>query len=164
MSVDPVTCDVSNLSGSVACEGPIDGNATNDIPGSTFFSHNDWMLIYKVDADSGSDGGLTVTGGGTSGGWELSDYGGYGTVMLALKGGPNFSVYLLDGATSGDWNTFGITTGGGKPGPGLSNFTAWGRGTAPDPGTPIPLPAAGWMLLAGLGGLVAIRRRKNAAV
>ncbi|MEO9576479.1 MAG: VPLPA-CTERM sorting domain-containing protein [Tateyamaria sp.] len=29
--------------------------------------------------------------------------------------------------------------------------------------TPVPLPAAGWMLLAGVGGLAAMRRRKKAA-
>lgn len=28
---------------------------------------------------------------------------------------------------------------------------------------PIPLPAAGWLMLAGIGGLVALRRRKRAA-
>lgn len=29
--------------------------------------------------------------------------------------------------------------------------------------TPIPLPAAGWMLIAGLGGIAAMKRRKRAA-
>jgi hypothetical protein len=29
--------------------------------------------------------------------------------------------------------------------------------------TPVPLPAAGWMLLAGVGGIAAIRRRRKAA-
>lgn len=27
---------------------------------------------------------------------------------------------------------------------------------------PVPLPAAGWMLLAGLGGLIVVKRRKTA--
>ncbi|WP_278027344.1 VPLPA-CTERM sorting domain-containing protein [Roseicyclus salinarum] len=30
------------------------------------------------------------------------------------------------------------------------------------PGAPVPLPAAGWMLIAGIGGLVAMKRRKAA--
>jgi hypothetical protein len=29
--------------------------------------------------------------------------------------------------------------------------------------TPVPLPAAGWLMIAGLGGLAALRRRKRAA-
>jgi len=33
-------------------------------------------------------------------------------------------------------------------------------GTVPET-TPIPLPAAGWLLLAGIGGLAAFRRRKS---
>jgi hypothetical protein len=28
--------------------------------------------------------------------------------------------------------------------------------------SPVPLPAAGWMLLAGIGGIVALRRRAKA--
>ena len=32
-----------------------------------------------------------------------------------------------------------------------------------DPTSPIPLPAAGWLLLGGLGALAAVRRRKQAA-
>ncbi|PKP79413.1 MAG: hypothetical protein CVT80_16140 [Alphaproteobacteria bacterium HGW-Alphaproteobacteria-2] len=37
------------------------------------------------------------------------------------------------------------------------------RGQIIDPGgpSPIPLPAAGWMLLAGIGGLAAMRRRRR---
>jgi hypothetical protein len=30
-------------------------------------------------------------------------------------------------------------------------------------GAPVPLPAAGWLMLAGLGGLAALRRAKRAA-
>lgn len=32
-----------------------------------------------------------------------------------------------------------------------------------DPTPPIPLPAAGWLMIAGLGGLAALRRRRKAA-
>ncbi|MFN3847725.1 MAG: VPLPA-CTERM sorting domain-containing protein, partial [Paracoccaceae bacterium] len=32
----------------------------------------------------------------------------------------------------------------------------------PPPPPPVPLPAAGWLMLAGLGGLAAMRRRKRA--
>lgn len=34
--------------------------------------------------------------------------------------------------------------------------------TVPDEPPPVPLPAAGWMLIAGIGGLAALRRRKRA--
>jgi len=99
----------------------------------------------------------------------LSGFGGFNTIMIALKGGPTFSVYLLGdaatAATSGDWNTQGLLTGGGSAGPGLSNVTVWGTGEGDEPPRPpeyIPLPAAGWLLLGGIGGLVALRRKKAA--
>ncbi|MFK7752282.1 MAG: VPLPA-CTERM sorting domain-containing protein [Sedimentitalea sp.] len=44
-----------------------------------------------------------------------------------------------------------ITTDGADPG-------------NPNPGTnPIPLPAAGWLMIAGIGGLAAVRRRRKSA-
>ena len=49
--------------------------------------------------------------------------------------------------------------------PGANDFLFTGT-LIPPPGNdpdPVPLPAAGWMLIAGLGGLVAMRRRKTAA-
>ena len=36
-------------------------------------------------------------------------------------------------------------------------------GVATTTASPVPLPAAGWMLIAGLGGLGLMRRRKRAA-
>jgi hypothetical protein len=35
--------------------------------------------------------------------------------------------------------------------------------TPPPPPNVVPLPAAGWMLLAGLGGIAAMKRRRKAA-
>ncbi len=44
----------------------------------------------------------------------------------------------------------------------LSGIISVPPGTGPgDPTNPIPLPAAGWMLLAGIGGLAAMKRRKK---
>ncbi len=54
-------------------------------------------------------------------------------------------------ASNGDY--FGYT-------PSLGTVAPWSNPVAQ--AAPIPLPAAGWMLLAGLGGLAALRRRKAA--
>lgn len=59
----------------------------------------------------------------------------------------------IDTATSGSWlvslGKSVITTDGAAPG-------------NPNPGA-VPLPAAGWLMMAGLGGLAAMRRRRKAA-
>ena len=72
---------------------------------------------------------------------------------LALKAGPNSFVYLLDNDfTSGTWSTVDLDNKG------LSNITLFGTTT------PIPLPAAGWLLLGGLGALGFAARRKRKMV
>lgn len=63
----------------------------------------------------------------------------------------NYTTACIAGAmavTAGSWTT--------PKGDGLSHVTFY-NGEAP---SPVPLPAAGWMLLASLGGLVAAKRRK----
>lgn len=98
---------------------------------------------------------------------------------LALKGGSGqgsnfFAAYLLSAAdiaanlTGTDlvgmfsMDAFTGLTGGGSGTPALSNAVLFkrqsGGGTNP---TPVPLPAAGWLLIAGLGGLAAMKRRKS---
>lgn len=67
----------------------------------------------------------------------------------------------LEGTFSTD--AFSILSGGDNA-PGLSNAVLFKRdGDLPPPPPPpyIPLPAAGWMMLAGLGGLAALRRRRK---
>lgn len=157
-----VTCSIANLSGSTACEGAFVGNDANqNLDG--LFSITGWTEINKVDSDSGTDGDLTVTGGGTSGGWSF-DYGINDPVMFVLKGGNSFSAYLMDlSVTSGTWNTDGIEKGNGQPNPGLSHFAVYSGGTnggGNPPPNPIPLPAAGWLLISGVAGLGFFGRRK----
>lgn len=155
-----VSCSTSNLSGSTDCEGPFSGNPSPDIPGATFFGKDDWVEINKAESGNGWEDGvvkITSGAGSTSGMFELAAnaYTGFEHYMIAIKGGPSFSVYLMDGTTlSGDWNTDGIVKGNGQPGPGLSNFSLWGSPTV------VPLPAGGWLLLTGLAGLGFARRRR----
>jgi hypothetical protein len=95
----------------------------------------------------------------------------WGEIAIGFKqGGGNpgseWAAYLLDGAEdflSGTYNVARFSNTG------LSHMTIWGRGEpvvceGDDCGgghTPIPLPAAGWLLLGGLGGLAAMRRRNK---
>lgn len=157
------SCSTSNLSGSVACEGTFDGNDANQDLGG-LFGVDAWSQLFKVDNDSGTNGGLNVTGGGTSGGWSLTgiDFN-TSNIMVVLKGGPSFSSYLLDGATSGSWNTDGVVKGNGRPGPGLSHFTVY---QAPKPvqdpqDVPEPLTILGSATALGIGGLLKRQQSKK---
>lgn len=177
LTTGATTCDVSNFtiggSDSLNCEGAYDGNDSNqNLDG--VFGLNDWTQIVKVDdpATGGTGNGVTLTvgnPGGTSGTWSVDTWGGFTTVMAVLKGGPTFSAYELDTTlgTFGSWDTSGILKGNDTPGPGLSHLTLYWTGTPPDPtgGTigAVPLPAAMWLLLAGIGGLAAIGRRRSAS-
>lgn len=168
------TCSVSDFTidgaNSSACEGAYDGNDSNqNLDG--VFGTNGWMEIVKVDdpASDGTQNGVTLNvgnNGGTSGTWSVSDWNGYSLVMAVIKGGPTFSAYLLGdpSGTSGTWDTNGILNGNGGRGPGLSHLTlyyAQNGDNPPHPPAPIPLPAAGWLLLAGIGGMAALKRRRK---
>lgn len=180
------TCNLTDFTigskNASACEGPLQGNDSNrNLDG--LFKRDGWTEIVKVDDSSGTetDGGVTVSfvlGDGDderSGSWSVTGWGsGQNAVMAVLKGGPNFSAYLLDvgKGVSGRWTTQSLVNGGGKSA-GLSHLTLYSVEAdisttvagSPDPSpvsspSPVPLPAAGWLLLAGLGGLAALRRRE----
>lgn len=163
-----VSCSITNLSGATRCAGPFQGNDSNSTLDDVFGS-GEWLEIVKVDGGA-TKNGLSVIGG-TSGTWSFTgSLGDYSAVMVALKGGPSFSLYELEaGVTSGTWDTLGIVKGNGKASPGLSHFTLYGReksgGFGPsDPVLPpVPLPAPVLGLLAGLGGLAALRRGRRKA-
>lgn len=131
--------------------------------GSTgIFGHNDWEFLAKDEkADGVAVDGLSFTLGdatksGMDGTWS---YDGplYDEMVLVLKQGSTFAAYLFEDAkdiVSGEWQTtsaFGLTAGD------LSHMSVYGRMIDV---SRVPVPAAGFLLLAGLGGLAAMRRRK----
>ena len=76
----------------------------------------------------------------------------YATVAVLLKSGNEFAAYKFDDGFSGQLD---FATANDK---GLSNYVVLGTGTAV-----VPLPAAGWLLLGGIGGMAALKRRKKKA-
>jgi hypothetical protein len=75
---------------------------------------------------------------------------------MAVKASTNWALYALDGALSGDWSTSGLLTPSGRPA-GISHLSFYNSVA------PVPLPAAGWLMIAGLGALGAAARRRRAA-
>jgi hypothetical protein len=156
--------DLSDGSG----EKLADLNALN-INGTT----GGWSTLGKFNTTDGDDDfsndyfSLDDSGGGnTDGIWSLlaAATAAYGEFMLIFKSGQDdntlpaaFVGYILAG-DNGTWSSpfLNIKNGDQRA---LSNVELYGRGTP----APVPVPAAGLMLLAGIGGLTAMRRRTRAA-
>lgn len=143
--------------GSALSASCFSGNDTNQIDaGFMLFGKPGWMLSDKNDdATSGDQAvtfGLAPANGSKSGPWSVNGYAGLTRVAITLKAGNGFGAFLVDTASlAGLWSS-------SKD---LSHASIYYNGT-PTPPAPIPLPAAAWMLLAGLGGLGAVARRRKA--
>ncbi|WP_233493392.1 VPLPA-CTERM sorting domain-containing protein [Ruegeria atlantica] len=77
-----------------------------------------------------------------------------------MKGANDWGVWIpKTPGFFGTWDLSGqILTPNGKNTAGLSNLSVYVASPSP-----IPLPAAGWLLIGGIGGLVALGRRKRLA-
>jgi hypothetical protein len=74
---------------------------------------------------------------------------------MVVKAATTWALYSLDGVLSGDWSTAGLLTKKGNQA-GVSHVSFYNSVA------PIPVPAAAWLLLAGLGGLGVVGRRRKA--
>jgi hypothetical protein len=134
-----------------------DNNGNFTLPGDAEFS----SLFPTIDGTEfrfsfGQDGNPATGGTWT---YTPDDAEDPGITGFVTKGGPNYRVFLKDGPAFkgiGDFSDF-ITPGDGGQQGGLSHITFF------DSTTPVPLPAAGWLMIAGIGGIAALRRRRKAA-
>jgi hypothetical protein len=148
------------------------------------FGLTGWKVISDIGiagANNGSPTGtgniLRITGGGTtSGTWSIAPgfaFAPSATYALALKGAKDNAVYRLLATVMADtwyaWNANDLTNNGGNTAA-LSNIALFGTAdlvASPStvPPTPpisaVPLPAAGWLMLAGLAALAGLRQRRT---
>ena len=166
---DMGTCTLDQLTESTDCEGAYAGNDDADLLNMLeVFDKTGWSQLAKVDDDRGTDGDLDVSvtlengdGEGIEGEWSYTgDISAFDHMIAVLKAGNAFTAYLLDLSVTpleGTWNTAGLDDKG------LSHFSLYTRTGGGGGGglAPVPLPAAGWMLLAGVGGLAAWGRKRR---
>ena len=172
------TCTTLGVTVSTACAGPVPGNDkdvyggggttnVNDIDNDLsdgmdegLFGTNTWTETAKINSPGLLDGILSMTydNGNTSGTWSVSSWAGIGSAMLVVKAGNEFIAYLLDltAGTSGIWTTQGLVNNNNELRK-ISHLTLYTTPAIP----PVPVPAAGLLLIGALGGLAALRRRRH---
>lgn len=116
---------------------------------SQFDAQDRFRLIYDANGDGivGGAGDFMSDAFGEGSGGQFSSFAGLSTSAIGIAAVNADSAWRLQ--------QLGLSFGGTTPQP----PTTTPPPTSPPPPAPVPLPAAGWMLIAGIGGLLAMRRR-----
>lgn len=143
----------------------------NAVSPSGLFGLTGWELIARDNDLDGTDTGmvsaLTVVGSLTSGALSIASslYATYSDIVIVLKSGggltPDFWVAYKAKTGTVDFDYQSIFMNKKDKIGELSHISLYGV-KGDEPPAPVPLPAAGWLMVAGLGGLAALRRRKRA--
>ena len=146
-------------SGYISCQGPTAGNiAPGQTSTATFSGYGMFNLVGK--SDDASYGPFSANPGTGTSGTLSFDTPQTGFFVLGIKGGPDYSLYLFNGGTAGisslSFDTLGIVDGNGYPGPGLSHLALFAQ--------PVPEPQTYALMLAGLGVIGSIVRRRRRSV
>jgi len=177
---------VGLLGGSMAAQAALVGPVTNPGNGSVYYVIDGSTTWAQAEAQAASLGGHLVTINDLAENqWILSNLAGPGNLYWtgarddAVEGTfawtsgetwsyANWAPGEPDNDTgsggNGDFGYFDGTTGlWGDTDGSFAGFVGMGIAEVMQETTPVPLPAAAWLLLSGLGGLGFVGRRRKAA-
>lgn len=141
--------DITTLPQWDGCEVEIGSNLYGanayDYNGDNLFGHSDWVVIEEGDGVSQTSFAYP------DGEWDA--------IALLIKAGNGVLGLLYNTEnTLSNWMTGGLSITDISHD--VSGYLLLGR---EGDTSVVPLPAAGWLLLAGLGGMVALGRRRKSA-